>query len=412
MLTQSEPAAPQAKLLLWASLLLAALAIGYAASRLRGVAHLTSTGVGPAPQETHAGVVTGPWGTLECTHIAIENPDEFISLNHSLTEPAIWYFEGYSPQRLTELLRSADLKPEERAALMDTNQWKKEDNAICLSPSKELILGLSAPARQQLYSVLAEDPRNHYQFAAYRYRSDGFQEWFDQSGLTPDVLASVKRLLYRWGPSICFSDLTELLPTISSVDQQRRLLKTLSRVSTLVARLHVEPGADVEGLVRYWGKQGHAKDIRPLLQSLENVPGGTDLDIAHLLPPFARMRLYTYPFPSEDPLAPHRDCFWSAMNFFNETPDDRFCDFEHTKEVIRSDYYPIQGDPSYGDVIWLIAANGRAIHAAVYLAGDIVFTKNGVHFDRPWVLMHFPDMLALFPSREPLRTVAYRLKTS
>jgi hypothetical protein len=83
----------------------------------------------------------------------------------------------------------------------------------------------------------------------------------------------------------------------------------------------LEEGTDVEPLVRYWAN-GTGKGY-----SAARIPGPNARwrkpDISHLLTPFARYRLYTYPF-SENPLENGHDCFWSSMNFFNAEPDDRF----------------------------------------------------------------------------------------
>jgi hypothetical protein len=392
---------------------MAALAVALALRRIVAVSHATTAAVNapnPSLPQHWARCAAGPWGDLEWVHIAIERPDEFISLSQPVISQSRWLFEGYSPEQLAGLFRASGLTGQQRELLLDRNRWEAGSNGVYVTPDRALILGLSPEARQRIYNVLAESPENYYQHLAFKYRNDGFAEWFDRSGLSPEVLALVKRLLYRRGTALCFSDMVEAMSQIPSAEEQKRLVKTLSRVSTVLVRLNVGPGADVDALVRYWGKEGHAKDIKPLLQSLVNVPGGASIDVAHLLPPFARMRLYTYPFPSEDPLASKRDCFWTSMNFFDESPDDRFCDFAYTKEVIHSQYYPIQDDPTYGDVLWLIDGKERVIHAAVYVAADIVFTKNGAHFGQPWILMHFKDMLAMFTSEKPLRMVAYRLK--
>jgi hypothetical protein len=405
------------KSLLLLSLLLAALSAVLAIFRPWGSSNgpgAASSAANPRSHERSAalGGLLGPWGILETVHIAIERPDEFITLNHSFTNRGPWFFEGYSPEQLTNLFRADDLSKRQRNDLLFHTKWEPVSNGVYVTPDRELVLGLNLKARQRIYSILAESPVNYYQHLAFKYRSDGFHEWFDRSGLSPATVALVKGLLYRRGNALCFSDMVEVMSLIASSEEQRRLIKTLSRESTLLLKLQIKPDTDVEALVRYWGKEGHAKDIKPLLESLLNVPGGTSVDVAHLLPPFARMRLYTYPFPSEDPMASRRDCFWTAMNFFNEPPDDRFCDFDYTREVIQSQYYPIQDDATYGDIIWLVDAKGRAIHAAVFLAADVVFTKNGAHFSQPWILMRFQDMLAFFPSEPPLRIVLYRLKVS
>lgn len=352
----------------------------------------------------------GPWGDLEFAKIAIERPDQYISFNFSTNKPARWFFQNFSPLQLANLFHAAHLNEAQLTALLDASKWVLATNGIYVTPGRDLILGMTPQARQHIYSVLAESPENYYQHFAYSFRGDGVDEEFRQSGLSRETLNLIRALLYPRGSALCFSDALEVYSTLSAPQEKLRLLKTLSRQSTLLMKLRIKPDSDVNPLLAYWGKGGTAKDIKPLLESLTNIPGGAEIDVVHLMPPFARMRLYTYPFPSDDPLAAHQDCFWTAMNFFNEEPDDRFCDFGYTKKVMHADYYPIQDDPAYGDIIWLIDAHGIAIHAAVYIADDVVFTKNGSNFNQPWILMEFKDLLAAYPSDKPIRVVTYRFK--
>jgi hypothetical protein len=117
------------------------------------------------------------------------------------------------------------------------------------------------------------------------------------------------------------------------------------------------------------------------------------LPITNLLPQFARERLYTYPLPSQ-PGDPMMDCHWSTLNFFNETPDNRFADPNYTVPYLKDHYYQVAKATRYGDLIFLLDGKGNAIHSAVYIADDIVFTKNGNNYMEPWMLMRLKNLLA------------------
>ena len=86
------------------------------------------------------------------------------------------------------------------------------------------------------------------------------------------------------------------------------------------------------------------------------------------------------------------------MNFFRAKPDNRFLDFAYVQRVLKSDYKQIDGPPIYGDVISLQNATGTPVHMCVYLADDVVFTKNGHDHIEPWLLMKLPDILAQYPA--------------
>src|SRR4029077_5106531 len=96
-------------------------------------------------------------------------------------------------------------------------------------------------------------------------------------------------------------------------------------------------------------------------------PGWGSVTVAHLLPPFARMRLYTYPNPDIDPTATRENCFWTAMNFFNESPDPQFLSLENTRRAVGRDYDKTEKLPVYGDLIVLGVASGTPTQMCVYL---------------------------------------------
>jgi len=353
----------------------------------------------------------GPWGELEHVPIVIERPDEFVYFR--FTDPAAtvtrWFFGGYSREQLSSFLKSVDLTPEQQSLLLDISKWEQATNGVVVAPGKEIILGLSRSAREKIYSILADWPENNYQHNPYLFHVDDSEEWFENSGLSDQTLGFINGLLYQRGSTLCFSDLPEVYSSIEA-RERKRLMKTLSRRPTVLMKLHVKADTDVNRLVEYWGKGGRAKDLRPLLESLTRAPGGAAIDVIHLLPRFARMLVYTYPYPSNEPIAAGRNCFWTALNFFSEKPDDRFCDFREVEKEIQEAYYPILDEPIFGDVVFLVDQRGGAIHAAVYLADDMVFTKNGRHFSEPWRIMSVKAMLAEYPSNHRLQAVTYRLK--
>jgi len=353
--------------------------------------------------------ITGPWGTLEIKRITIERPNAFISVAQR-TRTNVWFFEGCTPVRLKALFEQPDLMAAQQNALLDASRWQTSSNGIYVTPGSETILSLSPAARERLYAVLAPNTFNYYQRFPFSIRAPMVEEWFAGCGLAPETQRLVRGLLYRRGDAWCFSDMLEALSCIPSPDEKRRVAKMFSRQATLLVKLRVPEGANVEPLVQYWGRLGQAKDIQPMLESLARTPGGATLDIAHLLTPFARSRLYTYPFPSEDPLVNRHDCFWTSMNFANAEPDDRFTQFDEVRRTIQRDYYPVQDDPEFGDVVWFIDSRSNVVHSAVYIAADFFFTKNGANFNEPWFLMILDDLLNTYAAQAPLRTVAYRFK--
>jgi len=225
----------------------------------------------------------------------------------------------------------------------------------------------------------------------------------------------LKKLLYQNGSSLLlFADKDSALRQLPNDSEKRLFIKTISRKSTLLARLKIDADSDIDALSGYWDVGGRHKDILPLMRSLQRVEGGLNMSIIYLLPHFMREHLYTYPFPSSDPQAPKQDCFWSAFNTFTSQPDDRFSDLQYTHQVLMTDYYNIAQPSQLGDLVFLSGSDSQALHAAVYVADDVVFTKNGFHCTQPWILMHLKDMVETYAARVPpgkqLNVVYYRRK--
>lgn len=355
-----------------------------------------------------AGPRPGPWGDLRITRFTVERPDEFISLPEGEPPAANWQFIGFAPAELRSLMNELPLEGAVGEALRDESSWQQVPGGIVLSPTPELVQSLTPVARSVIYRELARFPENSAQFHAFKFRADAVDEWFARSGLAPGTEALVRPLLYPVGDALCFADYFEVIGQLPSNEERRRLFKTLSREAAVRMEVRLGSDTDLGPIVRYWGRGGRAKDVRPLLEGLRRVPGEVAVDVLHLLPPFARRTLNTFPFPSEDPLDRQRDCTWSALNFFAEVPDDRYCDPSTSLAALAQDFYPIQDAPTFGDIICLYDADQRLLHTAVYIADRIVYTKNGAYFSQPWLLMEFRDMVARYSGPAKLRVVAYR----
>ena len=63
-------------------------------------------------------------------------------------------------------------------------------------------------------------------------------------------------------------------------------------------------------------------------------------------------------------------------------------------------------------MVLILNGQGNAIHSAVYIAEDIVFTKNGNNFSQPWMLMRLKDLLARYTTDAPPKMLVYRNRNS
>ncbi|MFN7139465.1 MAG: hypothetical protein ACK4UN_09010 [Limisphaerales bacterium] len=353
----------------------------------------------------------GPWGDLECTRVSVGLPDHFIT-DATLNMPrASWFFRGHSRDQVEALFRRANLNGKQLDSLLHKSEWIRMDNGTKVIPEESTILSLQPESRRLIYSVLEIFPDNEFHHLAFTFRRSRLAERFEYSGLKAETIQLFNQLIYPRGENlVMFADVETLMRQIPEREERLQLIKTLSRRNTLLVKLHVGPHSDVEQLLQYWGQGGRAKDLKPLLESLSKVPGGSKIDIGHLLPPFARQRVYTYPFPSNTPDS-RENCHWTALNFFNDNPSSEFLRAASVEKVIEQDYVHVENDWRMGDVIFLVNSQSQLVHSAVYIADDIVFTKNGVNPSHPWIYMTLDEMLLFYETpEEPLEKWVYRRK--
>lgn len=350
-----------------------------------------------------------PWGRLEITSIPFEDTEE-IFLDHAarLKNPE-WVFEGGTPQQLVTFLQTLDLNESQKTALLATNTWAINPSNCVVHPSEDLVLSLSSASREKIYWALAQCQSNYSQCFPFRFAPNRFEERFVNSGLAAQTISFVRSLCYTNDGLLSFCDLDAASKKLSKPEFDG-LIRVLYAVPTVRVRLHLGPNDDIEKLIKYWGKGGREHRIRPMLESIARMPGGDSLAVTYLLPGSARLQLFTFPDTTRDPVEIREDCFFTALNFFNKFPDQKFLDKTKTREALQNDYTVINERPTYGDLITLINSRGDAVHIAVYIAEDIVFTKNGVNALQPWVLMRMDDMMSYFPSPEPLHIVVLRKK--
>jgi hypothetical protein len=336
----------------------------------------------------------GPWGDVQRQTILLEPPDDYLSSARFRSEELDWFVPVEGRTNFLQQLDSFDLLREQRAKLQDITHWRTTTNGWRYAPDSDLLFGLSSLARGQIYLLLSKYPKNIFHTNPFVLHDADADISLAGSGLTLETIRTVKQLLYKRGPSWCFSDMRvfEQLPA----DEFKRLLKALNRTPSVILELHVSPESDVSALVRYWGKHGSEAEVRTLLESLVKVPGGAAVDIAHLLPRFARERLYRFPDKSHPESVAREQCFWSALNFFNKEPDDRFAKTKYVNEALAGNYYRVHDDPAFGDLVVLADESGHIMHCSVYIADDTVFTKNGGYLVIPWTLMKIPEMMARY----------------
>jgi hypothetical protein len=135
----------------------------------------------------------------------------------------------------------------------------------------------------------------------------------------------------------------------------------------------------------------------------------------HLLSPFEREFLNTYFEPTEPSLTP--SCFWTAFNFGSDKPNDRFLVVpgiwtEHQElagQELAARYRPISAPDRLGDIVGYRRKGGTdMLHVCVFVADQIVFTKNGYTFSKPWIFSRLENVDALYLTSPDIERVYFR----
>jgi hypothetical protein len=103
------------------------------------------------------------------------------------------------------------------------------------------------------------------------------------------------------------------------------------------------------------------------------------------------------------------DCHWTSLNFFNLTPKDYYLDTRLAAAQLVENYNTVEPPYKYGDVLCFLE-NGEGLHTCVYIADDIVLTKNGDSILAPWALMQIKDVESIYRRSPATRIQGFRLK--
>ena len=362
------------------------------------------------PKDKSRSVHVGPWGELVTRDIQLERPVEYLTDETTNPRPDKWEFQGLNPEAVKSLLVADGLSSQQTATVM--SRTSASSTGILVVPSPDFLLSLDAGTRAKLYLALAGKGVNLYVDFPFIFPGSAIDSIYADPRLNPEDVALLKRLIYPNGEAQQLSDYQTLMCQIPTVARRVAVAQALSRQSAVFAGLVIKPDTDIDKIAAYWSNVPNVRftDVRPLLEALKALPEGGNLSLFYLLPKFARDRLYTFPLPPQ-PGEPVMDCHWTTFNFSNDTPDNRFNDPQYAVNYIQKNYYQIAAPSICGDILLLMNDRNEVKHSAVFLADDIVFTKNGNNYRQPWMLMRIRDLLATYPATPAMKAVYMRQKT-
>jgi hypothetical protein len=325
-----------------------------------------------------------------------------------------WSFPEQDAPRLGALFTTLGLSSAVVQTLTSPNLQIREGGWVHLFPPATVVESLPPEIRATLYIQLGKHPVNEFHQDPVLILSDTIDEWYRSSQLRPEIVEKIKDLAYRRGETWAFSDLPILLSYAENETEARAIFKAFTRTRTYLIKLLVTPDLDVTKLRDYWsigGRSFRLKALEPLLASIQETEEHVELDISHVIPALPRKLIYNYPGPQSAAKGIMPDCHWTSLNFFNYEPHEYLLDPRLATNRVLEDYVPVSPPYTYGDILFFLrTADGDAFHSCLYLADDLVFTKNGRNQLSPWIVSTIEDVSRVYLSITDGRIQAYRRK--
>ena len=358
-----------------------------------------ASAVQPPPIPSREEDREGPWGVLRIEPIVLNYPSTHSVFDFDIEPYRHWAFRESTLADIRNRLAADGVNAPLCDELLQTAVTATNINGFVLTPPDAILRAFPPAVRAALYADFARDPARRVQAKPFMFCGASVAEWFQNSGVSSSVVAQIAPLVFPCGSHLLFIDPQLVIPAITSRFERVALYQALHRTATYRVRISLKSDEDPDGVIAYWSTPRRQPEIEPLQAILESNPEG--LSILNFLPPFARARLYTYsPPPSRQAAnAAVHDCHWTSLNFFNDPPDDR-CTTTNIGPIFEQEYDRVQIPNRLGDVVLLFAGT-RLVHSCVYLAGDIVFTKNGMGAGDPIVLEKLDEVVSCYRALYP-----------
>lgn len=386
--------------------------------RLLAVGFIVAAAFRPAPSEGGSAQLNGEpvwttnsalFGEIKVKAIYLEAPAHLLALMNRPNSRPRWAFAGGTEASIRALFVQAGLPEAMLARMMEPARRVEQDGALVVFPEIDDLLALSPEQRAVIYPELAKSPLNEFHRDPVFITGESVDDWLRQSQLGERQKAAFRRMVWKRGKATVFSDLRTLMNLAETTGEVEQVFRTISRTRALVVELSLPEKADRRALVDYWSGGFPDADTLPFLKGALDRDSVVSIDISRLLPPGARRWLYTYPTLDQAAGGRFPDCHWSSLNFFNNNPVGYYLDTRLAAGALLEQYQPVEGARRFGDVLVFIKGN-EVTHSCVYVADDIVYTKNGENILAPWVLQTLADVSAIYQPTSEYQVRAYRLR--
>ena len=351
----------------------------------------------------------GPWGELQVRTVYLEPPENILAIVAKPTSVTRWTFEQTTEKGVREIMEKAGLPSAVIGRLLSPTQVVASGNSVVVLPKVEDLLAISQEARSALYAELAKSAANEYQRDPVFIHGGHIEDWLAETEITKPQQELLRKLLWRRGSALVFSDIQALLTLAKNSDEVAAVFRTITRVRSLLVELKLPLKEGRAEFIDYWSAGTLNAERAPFLVAITRRRAPQMIDITQFLPTLARRRVYTFPTAAMGLKGRLPDCHWTSLNFFEEEPKDLFLDSAKASEHLLSGYVAIDPPFKFGDVLCFLD-NGEGLHTCVQVADDIVLTKNGESILAPWTFMSLKDLEEIYRRSANTRVQGYRLK--
>lgn len=328
--------------------------------------------------------------------------DDLVVQVRYLTPP-----DGLMPTRDCSTPRPWSLPDRDRASTLSLLQStvgdaglvsQLEQNLSCspgrgcvIRPPLEVLDALTPGARSRLYEVLARVDTNPPADDAFR-RPVAWGPFSAIPGLPAEARQMIDRLTWHHHGVATFSDVTLVCARLPTPDARRAFVRAMLTRRTADLALRVETTEAIERAVSAFPPASQAA-VRARLGSAR-AAGEASVPLASLLPEWPRQHMGTFARLDEA----WTNCFWTALRFIDERPSAPVTDDAVWGAMVEREFVRVRDDLRVGDVLVLRDASGRRVHAATWLLGGYLFSKDGLGSLWPWRVVSLDDLLIGFPT--------------
>lgn len=334
------------------------------------------------------------WGEIESFETFIEVPGFVLDEFPMPSRETVWRFVGMNSRAILDYFQSIGLPEDLLDELKMGSKWFESNEVTHVLPSGRAIREISPECRARIYGSLRRWEENRFHHRPFVFKSGTIGEYLSNADLPERTAELIEALSYPLRGRSAFSDLPFLLRSLETEEEERGLIKALTRTRSLMVRIRLEKKGNRDTFVNYWSSDNRHPQSRPLLRSLISNGGVEEVDLGHLLPPHPRKHLFMFPTFQDGQEGRYPDSLWMAFNFFEFLPREVSRGKEALETRLNSEYDRVTTAPGFGDLIlFRNRESNRILQGGNYIAEDIIYTKFDGSTLSPWILTRIPQVL-------------------